>query len=58
MIIDNARDLRILVGLAVHHMAPVAPHSTDVQKDRFVLPLGPRERRLAPGMPVHGLMLR
>ena len=54
--VQDLRHLRILVRLAVHHMAPVAPHRADVEEDRLLF--GPRlgERRLAPGTPVHRLM--
>src|SRR5256884_3346983 len=47
--------LWILVRLAVHHMAPVAPHGADVQQDRLVLAARPRQRRLAPRGPMHRL---
>src|SRR6185312_2116380 len=39
-LVDDVRSLGIFVRLAIHHMAPMAPHRADVEQDRFVLPLG------------------
>ena len=49
-------ELGILVGLAVHDMAPVAPDRADVEQHRLVGGLGRRERLGAPGIPVNRLM--
>ena len=51
-------DLRVFVGLAVHDVAPVAPHRADVEQDGLVFSLGAGKRSLAPCMPLHGLMAR
>ena len=56
MFIDDLRDFRILVGLTVHYMAPVAPHRANVQQDGLVLPLGLFKRLRTPFMPVDGLV--
>jgi len=37
MLIHNGRDFRIVVGLAVHHMAPVAPHGANVEQHGLIL---------------------
>src|SRR6185503_1933726 len=58
MIVDDARNLRILIGLPIHHVTPVTPYSTDIEKNRFVLRLCPRERSFSPRLPVHRLMPR
>src|SRR6059036_1648869 len=54
--IEGLGDACVLIRLAVHDVAPVAPHGADVQEDRLILGARPRERRLAPGMPVHRLV--
>ena len=54
--IQDCRDARVFVRLAIHHVAPVAPHRADVEQHRLVLGARPRERCVAPGKPVHGLM--
>ncbi len=55
-LIDDLRDLRTVVRLAVHHMAPVAPHRANVQQDRLVLALRHGKGFLAPLLPLDGLM--
>ena len=57
-LIDEGGDLRVLVGLAVHDVAPVAPDGANVQQDWLVLGLGEGKGRRAPGMPLDGLMAR
>ncbi len=47
-LVDHRRDFRIFVRLAIHHVAPVAPHRADVEQDGFVFGLRARKRRLAP----------
>src|SRR2546422_6290716 len=54
--IENLGDARVLVRLAVHDVAPVAPHRADVEQDRLVLGLRSGEGRLSPREPVHGLV--
>src|SRR5690348_8513325 len=39
VVIDELGDRGILVRLAIHHMAPVAPHRTDVEQHKLVLAL-------------------
>src|SRR5437879_477932 len=58
MVVDELRQFRVLVGLAVDHMAPVAPRSPDVQEDRPIELLGTPERLLAPRIPVDRLVRR
>src|SRR3989454_2385767 len=54
--IENLGDARVLVRLAVHDVAPVAPHRADVEQDRLVLRPRSGEGRLSPREPVHGLV--
>ena len=58
MFVDDLRQFRVLVGLAVDHMAPVAPRGPDVQEDRPIELLGTPERLLAPRIPVDRLVRR
>jgi len=37
----------ILIGFAIHHVAPVAPHRSDIQQDRLILLLCCSERVFA-----------
>ncbi len=54
--VDHRGDARIFIALAVHHVAPMAPHRADVQQDGAVLFAGAGKGRLAPAVPFHGLM--
>jgi len=54
--VDRLRDLGILETLPGHHVAPVAGAVTDGEEDGFVLPARLRERLLAPGVPIHGVV--
>ena len=54
--IDDLRGLGALVGFAIHHVAPVAPHRANVQQDRLVLALRSGEGFLAPLVPLDGLV--
>src|SRR5690606_28004746 len=54
-LVDERGNLRIVVGLRVHDVTPVAPHCTDVEKDRPVLASCTLERFPAPRHPVDGL---
>src|SRR5579883_2915309 len=56
MLVDDLRDGRIFVALAVDHMAPVAPDRADVEQDGLALRLRGAESVLAPFMPVDRLM--
>ena len=58
VLIDDLRNLGVLVRFPVHYVAPVAPHRADIEQHRLVLLLGRGQRRLSPLMPadrlVHG----
>ena len=54
--VQEFREVPVLVRLTVHHVAPVTPHSADVEEDRLVLAPGAGECCLPPRVPVHGLM--
>src|SRR6185437_551394 len=56
VIVDQLGDRKILVRLAVHHMAPVAPHRADVEQHRLVRALRFFEGISAPFVPLHRLM--
>ncbi len=56
MLIHNLRQRRVLVALAIHHMAPVTPHRANIQQNWFVLARRARKRLCAPLMPVDRLM--
>src|SRR5580700_9193274 len=56
MLVDDLSNLGIVVGFAVHYVAPVAPDRADVQQDRFVLALRNGKGFLAPFVPLNGLM--
>ncbi len=55
-VVDEARHLRVLVTFVVHHVAPVAPDSADIQQDGLVLLARLREGCLAPLAPFDGLV--
>src|SRR5690606_22927522 len=54
-LVDQPRRLLVLVTLAVHHVAPVAPHRADVEQDGALLAPRALERLLAPRQPIHRL---
>ena len=58
MLVDQRGNLRVLVGLPVHHVAPVAPDGANVQQNGLVFGLGAGKGRIAPGMPADRLMAR
>ena len=58
VLVDEPGDLRVLIGLPVHDVAPMAPDSANVEQDGLVLGPGAGKGRLAPGMPPDGLMAR
>jgi len=37
--VHDGGDLGALIGLAVHHVAPMAPHRADIEQNGFVLAL-------------------
>src|SRR5262249_28720461 len=51
--VERLGERRILEGLALHDVAPVASGVADGEKDRLVLAARGGERVLAPGTPVH-----
>ena len=58
VVINNAGHLRVFVGFAIHHVAPVAPDCADVEEDGLVFGLGSREGVAAPRVPLDRLMAR
>ena len=56
VLIHDRGNSRIVIGLAVHHMAPVAPHRPNIEQHRLVLVLRQCERLLAPLMPLNRLV--
>src|SRR6185437_4707799 len=56
VVVQHRRGLIVLIALAVHHMAPVAPHRADIQQHRLVLAPGLLKGLRAPLMPLHRLM--
>src|SRR5271167_1309555 len=56
VLVDDGSDFRIVVGFAVHHMAPVAPHGADVEQHGLVVALCGGESVLTPLAPLNGLM--
>ena len=57
-LIDDLREFSVVIGFAIHHMAPMAPHCANVQQDRFVLPLRRSKSFFSPLVPLHRLMHR
>jgi hypothetical protein len=56
-LVHQGRDLRVLEGLALHHVAPVAGGVADRDEDRLALGARAGERLLAPRVPVDGVVL-
>ena len=54
--VHDVRDISIVVGLAIHNVAPVAPDRSDIEQDGLVLALSDRKRLFSPFMPLDGLM--
>src|SRR5437016_8188539 len=40
MLVDQGGNLRVFVGFAVHHVAPMAPYGPAIEQNRLVFPLG------------------
>src|SRR5262249_27433492 len=55
-VVDDFSDLRIVVRLAIHYVAPVAPHCADVEQDGLVLLLRLAKGLFTPFMPMDRLM--
>jgi hypothetical protein len=53
---EEVGDGRVLVRLAIHHVAPMAPDRPDVEQDRTVEPGRLGERLRAPRPPLHRLV--
>src|SRR6266849_3330493 len=56
ILVDDLRDFGILVTFAVDDVAPVAPDSTNVEEDGFVLGLGASKSGIVPFVPVNRLV--
>jgi len=56
VVVHHPRDGRVLEGFVRHDVAPVARGVADREQDRLAGALRLRERLLAPGMPVHGVV--
>src|SRR5205814_10273052 len=56
MLVDDFRELGVLVGFAVDDVAPVAPDGTDIEEDGLVFGFGAGKSCVAPFVPVDGLM--
>ena len=54
--IQELGDRGVLVRLAVHDVAPMAPHGADVEQDRLLFLLRAGERRVAPRRPMDRLV--
>ncbi len=52
VLVQHRRDVGVLERLVLHHVAPVAGRVADREKDRLVLGARPRERLVAPRIPV------
>ncbi len=55
-LVHHGRRARVLEGLPLHHVAPVARGVADRHQQRLVLGLGARERDRAPRQPVDGVL--
>ena len=55
-LVHQRGDLRVLEGLALHHVAPVAGGVADRDEDRLLLVARAAERLLAPRVPVDGVL--
>ena len=56
LIVDDGRHFLVLVALPVHYVAPVAPHSADVQEHGLSLLGGQAEGLVTPRMPLDRLV--
>ena len=56
MLVHNRRNLRIVIRLPIHHMAPVAPYRANIEEHGLVLALRRRKRLGSPLVPLDGLM--
>ncbi len=58
MFVHNRGNFRIIVGLAIHDVAPVAPHRANIEQHRLVLALRRAKGFLTPLMPMNRLVHR
>ena len=56
-LVHQRRRVRVLERLALHHVAPVAGRVADREQDRPLLLACARKRLLAPGVPIHRVVL-
>src|SRR6266436_7533348 len=56
MLVDDGGRLRRFVRLAVHHMAPMAPHRANIEQNGLVLPCREIKCFLSPLMPPYRLV--
>ncbi len=56
ILVNHSRQLRILITLPIHHMAPVAPHSSNIEQDGLVFPRRAGKGLGSPLMPLNRLM--
>src|SRR5258706_6639148 len=56
MFIHKSSNVRVVIRLAVHHMATVAAHRANIEQHRLVLALRGSKCLLAPLMPLDGLV--
>ena len=57
MLVEEPGDFFVLERFAFHHVAPVAGRITDAEEDRFVLFARFGKGLVAPGIPIHRIML-
>ena len=55
-VVHEARGFGVFEGLVLHHVTPVARRVPDREQDRLILSLCARERLVAPGVPVDGVV--
>ena len=56
ILVNDARNLFVLVALAVHDVAPMTPHRADIEQDGLILLACRLERLVVPFAPLDGLM--
>jgi len=58
ILIDDFGDFGVFITLAIDHVAPVAPHRADIEKNGLIFGFRARKGRVAPFVPVDGLVRR
>ena len=56
VLVQELGQARVLVGLPIHHVTPVAPHGADVEQNRPILRRGAGEGLRLPAEPVNRLL--